>query len=60
MTFESSNSYEYEHLPTQAIINIIRSGMEAGCIEPCHLYDAVDEALCRLAKNENCNATYTE
>ena len=50
---QSSNKEMFEAAPTSSIITIIRNGMAAGCIRPCHLYDAVDEALCRLAKHEN-------
>ena len=48
MTFHSSNSEEYEKCDDESIITIIRSGMEAGCISPSHLYDAVDELICRV------------
>ena len=58
MTFKSSNTEWFEKAPTQSIINNIRIAMGEGCIRPAHLYDLVDEALCRLAKHENCNPTY--
>ena len=57
MTFKSSNSALMENATTQSLITIIRTGMEQGCIRPAHLFDAVDEALCRLAKSECCSPT---
>lgn len=60
MTFQSSNTEWFEKAPTQSIINSIRIAMGEGCIRPAHLYDLVDEALCRLAKHENCNPKYQD
>ena len=49
---QSSNKERYEAAKTSEIVNIIRCGMEAGCIRPCHLYDAVDEIICRAEAAE--------
>lgn len=49
---QSSNKERYEAAKTSEIISIIRCGMEAGCIRPCHLYDAVDEIICRAEAAE--------
>lgn len=48
---QSSNKERYEAAKTSEIISIIRCGMEAGCIRPCHLYDAVDEIICCPYRN---------
>lgn len=50
---ESSNKKWLESESTENIITIIRTAMGEGCIHPCHVYDAVDEALCRLQKLDN-------
>jgi len=49
---QSSNKERYEAAKTSEIVNIIRCGMDAGCIRPCHLYDAVDEIICRAEAAE--------
>ena len=50
---QSSNKAEYESAPTAEIIDIIRTAMGEGCIRPCHVYDAVDELICRIQALEN-------
>lgn len=50
---QSSNKAEYEAAPTAEIIDIIRTAMGEGCIRPCHVYDAVDELICRIQDLEN-------
>lgn len=50
---QSSNKAEYEAAPTAAIIDIVRTAMGEGCIRPCHVYDAVDELICRIQALEN-------
>jgi hypothetical protein len=50
---QSSNKAKYEAAPTAEIIDIIRTAMGAGCIRPCHVYDAVDELICRIQALEN-------
>lgn len=50
---QSSNKARYESAPTAAIIDIIRTAMGDGCIRPCHVYDAVDELICRIQALEN-------
>lgn len=45
---QSSNKARYEAAPTAEIIDIIRTAMGEGCIRPCHVYDAVDELICRI------------
>ena len=52
MTFKSSNTEWIEALPTSKLIEVIRIAMHEGCIRPCHVFDAVDEALDMLAKSE--------
>lgn len=52
MTYQSSNTEWIEALPTSKLIEVIRIAMQQGCISPCHVFDAVDEALDRLAKSE--------
>ena len=47
---QSSNKEWLESETTENLIEIIRTAMGEGCIRPCHVYDAVDEALDRLAK----------
>ena len=49
---ESSNKEWIEAAKTQDIIKMIRVAMGEGCIRPCHVFDLVDEVLCRLAKHE--------
>lgn len=50
---QSSNKAQYEAAPTAEIIDIIRTAMGEGCIRPCHVYDAVDELICRIQALEN-------
>ena len=50
---QSSNKAMYEAAPTAKIIDIIRTAMGEGCIRPCHVYDAVDELICRIHALEN-------
>lgn len=50
---QSSNKAKYEAAPTSEIIDIIRTAMGQGCIRPCHVYDAVDELICRIQALEN-------
>ena len=50
---QSSNKAKYEAAPTAEIIDIIRTAMGQGCIRPCHVYDAVDELICRIQALEN-------
>jgi hypothetical protein len=50
---QSSNKAKYEAAPTAEIIDIIRTAMGEGCIRPCHVYDAVDELICRIQALEN-------
>lgn len=50
---QSSNKAEYEAASTAEIIDIIRTAMSEGCIRPCHVYDAVDELICRIQALEN-------
>ena len=52
---QSSNKEWIEKTSTQDIIMMIRVAMGEGCIRPAHVYDLVDEALCRLAKHEGVN-----
>lgn len=52
-TEQSSNKAKYEAAPTAEIIDIIRTAMSQGCIRPCHVYDAVDELICRIQALEN-------
>jgi len=47
---ESSNKEWMESMSVEDLIQLIRLAMDQGCIRPCHVYDAVDEALDRLAK----------
>ena len=49
---ESSNKDRYEKADTSEIVNIIRTAMSQGCIHPCHVYDAVDEIICRAEAAE--------
>ena len=50
---QSSNKAKYEAAPTAEIIDIIRTAMGEGCIRPCHVYDAVDELICRIQALED-------
>lgn len=50
---QSSNKARYEAAPTAKIIDIIRTAMGEGCIRPSHVYDAVDELICRIHALEN-------
>ncbi len=43
----------YEAAPTAEIVDIIRTAMSEGCIRPCHVYDAVNELICRIQALEN-------
>ena len=55
MTFtkeQSSNKEMYEAAKTSEIVDIIRMAMSQGCIRPCHVYDAVDEIICRAEAAE--------
>ena len=55
MTFtkeQSSNKEMYEAAKTSEIVDIIRMAMSQGCICPCHVYDAVDEIICRAEAAE--------
>lgn len=57
---QSSNKARFEAAPTAEIIDIIRTAMDEGCIRPCHVYDAVDELICRIQvldnrPNRNCD-----
>ena len=49
---QSSNKSRYEAAPTSEIIQIIRIAMGEGCIRPCHVFDAVDELICRVESLE--------
>ena len=49
---ESSNKNRYEKADTSKIVDIIRTAMSQGCIRPCHVYDAVDEIICRAENAE--------
>ena len=50
---QSSNKELYEAAPTSEIVNIIRNAMGAGCLRPSHVYDAVDELICRIEAMES-------
>ena len=49
---QSSNKETYEAAKTSEIVDIIRMAMSQGCIRPCHVYDAVDEIICRAEAAE--------
>ena len=49
---QSSNKGRLESETTENLIKTVRTAMDEGCIRPCHVYDAVNEVLCRLAKFE--------
>ena len=49
---QSSNKERYEAAKTSEIVAIIRMAMSQGCIRPCHVYDAVDEIICRAEAAE--------
>lgn len=49
---QSSNKEMYEAAKTSEIVDIIRMAMSQGCIRPCHVYDAVDEIICRAEAAE--------
>lgn len=53
MTFDSSNRKMLESMTTLQVIKTVRNAMKAGCITPCHAYDAVDELICRVSNDEN-------
>lgn len=52
MTFNSSNREWLESTTNSGLAEVIRTAMEAGCLRPAHVYDAVDEVLDRLKRNE--------
>ena len=52
MTFNSSNTEMLESTTNEGLDTIVRTAMREGCIRPSHVYDAVDEALDRIKKNE--------
>ena len=47
---QSSNKEWLESISNNDLEKVIRTAMGEGCIRPSHVYDAVDEALDRLAK----------
>lgn len=49
---ESSNKEWLESASVKELDTIIRTAMGEGCIRPSHVFDAVDEALHRLARIE--------
>jgi hypothetical protein len=49
---QSSNKEMYEAAKTSEIVNIIRMAMSQGCIRPSHVFDAVDEIICRAEAAE--------
>ena len=49
---QSSNKEWLESISNTDLEKVIRRAMEEGCIHPAHVFDAVDEALDRLAKIE--------
>lgn len=49
---QSSNKEWLESISNADLERVIRTAMGEGCIRPSHVYDAVDEALDRLAKIE--------
>lgn len=49
---QSSNKEMYEAAKTSEIVDIIRMAMSQGCIRPCHVFDAVDEIICRAEAAE--------
>ena len=49
---QSSNKEMYEAAKTSEIVAIIRMAMSQGCIRPCHVFDAVDEIICRAEAAE--------
>lgn len=50
---QSSNKEMYEAAKTSEIVNIIRMAMSQGCIRPSHVFDAVDEIICRAEAAES-------
>lgn len=48
MTFETSNTKWIEKLSDEGLLMNIREAMGAGCVHPCHVYDQVDELICRF------------
>jgi len=53
LTVEQSSNKEWlESASVKELDTIIRTAMGEGCIHPSHVFDAVDEALHRLAKLE--------
>ena len=49
---QSSNKEWLESISNNDLERVIRTAMGEGCIRPSHVFDAVDEALDRLAKIE--------
>ena len=49
---QSSNKEWLESISNADLERVIRTAMGEGCIRPAHVFDAVDEALDRLAKIE--------
>ena len=49
---QSSNKEWLESISNADLERVIRTAMSQGCIHPSHVFDAVDEALDRLAKIE--------
>ena len=49
---QSSNKEWLESISNADLERVIRTAMGEGCIRPSHVFDAVDEALDRLAKIE--------
>lgn len=50
---QSSNKEWLESISNADLETVIRTAMGEGCIHPSHVFDAVDEALDRLAKIES-------
>ena len=52
MTFDSSNRATNETATIKELETMIRTAMGEGCITPSHVFDAVDEVLDRLNKQQ--------
>lgn len=52
MTIETSNTEWIEKLSDDAVVANIRAAMSQGCIRPSHIFDMVDELICRFT-NKN-------
>lgn len=52
MTFDSSNRATNETATVKELETMIRTAMGEGCITPSHVFDAVDEVLDRLNKQQ--------